>query len=349
MGFSATEPQRAHGSGPDIAQEIRDSFQAVLDALDAARADLDKFDKFDEPEAWAECPPPSGRQRGEPATDAGSTHPPLSLPSPPTPPPPPPTISPPVVEPPRTGGPRQVGAPQEVVVEPLWLRGAQLEPALPPRVGKPRMAGGAGTAHATPPVTFLPPAPLHEGTLRGTVPRPDTTRSAAPQRPVQSPDRIIDLPSKTSRAPARAHARNSRRRSFIERLDTRLAGVLGGVAVSGSILFSSLLVNDNPQQAVHSSPSGQLERPLPDNPAPKLPEIPGTGVLRQGDSGHGVYELQVRLLQVPDIYEGGAVSGRYDREVQAAVTRFQERYGIRGDESGVYGNHTRLALMLRTT
>ncbi|WP_159100235.1 peptidoglycan-binding domain-containing protein [Streptomyces lunaelactis] len=118
--------------------------------------------------------------------------------------------------------------------------------------------------------------------------------------------------------------------------------------MSGLILASALLVNDNPAPAVPAPPSGQLERPLPDNPAPTLPEIPGTGVLRQGDSGHGVYELQVRLLQIPNIYEGGAISGRYDMAVREAVARFQKRYSIRGDETGMYGDHTRLALMLRT-
>ncbi|WP_323180909.1 peptidoglycan-binding domain-containing protein [Streptomyces sp. NBC_01142] len=119
--------------------------------------------------------------------------------------------------------------------------------------------------------------------------------------------------------------------------------------MSGLILASSLLVNDDPAPPVPSPPSGQTDRPLPDNPAPKLPEVPGTGVLRQGDSGHGVYELQVRLRQVPDIYDNGTIGGSYDVEVRAAVARFQEWYGIRGDETGVYGDHTRHALMLRTT
>ncbi|MFD9435298.1 peptidoglycan-binding protein [Streptomyces sp. NPDC060002] len=93
---------------------------------------------------------------------------------------------------------------------------------------------------------------------------------------------------------------------------------------------------------------GQTNGSQPGTPDPPLPEIPGTGVLRQGDSGHGVYELQVRLLQIPDIYDGGPIDGRYDTGVRAAVTRFQKRYGVNGDESGVYGDNTRLALMLRT-
>ncbi|KQX77280.1 peptidoglycan-binding domain-containing protein [Streptomyces sp. Root1310] len=93
---------------------------------------------------------------------------------------------------------------------------------------------------------------------------------------------------------------------------------------------------------------GRPDPSQPGTPDPRLPEIPGTGVLRQGDSGHGVYELQVRLLQIPDIYSGGPIDGRYDTRLRAAVTLFQEQYGIRGDESGVYGDNTRFALMLRT-
>lgn len=79
-----------------------------------------------------------------------------------------------------------------------------------------------------------------------------------------------------------------------------------------------------------------------------LPEIPGTGVLRQGDTGHGVYELQTRLLQLPDVSYGGAVDGRFGTHVRQAVAQFQARYGIQGDEAGVYGHRTRHALMLRT-
>ncbi|WP_368661722.1 peptidoglycan-binding protein [Streptomyces sp. NA02950] len=119
--------------------------------------------------------------------------------------------------------------------------------------------------------------------------------------------------------------------------------------MSGLILASSPLVRDNPAPAAPSVPSERPDRPPPpDSPAPPLPEVPGTGVLRQGDTGHGVYELQVRLLQIPDMYVGGAIDGRYDDEVRAAVARFQQWYGVRGDETGVYGDNTRHALMLRT-
>ncbi|MEU1200471.1 peptidoglycan-binding domain-containing protein [Streptomyces sp. NPDC005813] len=118
--------------------------------------------------------------------------------------------------------------------------------------------------------------------------------------------------------------------------------------MSGLVLASSFLVGNDPVPQESSLPAERLHQPVPDTPDPSLPEIPGTGVLRQGDSGHGVYELQVRLLQIPNVYDGGATDGRYGTEVREAVARFQEWYGIRGDETGVYGDETRHALMLRT-
>ncbi|MFF4397377.1 peptidoglycan-binding protein [Streptomyces sp. NPDC001480] len=116
--------------------------------------------------------------------------------------------------------------------------------------------------------------------------------------------------------------------------------------MSGLILASALLTDRHSAPTAPPASLGQPDRPLPDDT--RLPEIPGTGVLREGDSGHGVYELQVRLLQIPQIYDGGAIDGRFGAEVRRAVARFQERFGIHGDESGVYGDNTRYALMLRT-
>ncbi|MDX3073748.1 peptidoglycan-binding domain-containing protein [Streptomyces sp. MI02-7b] len=73
-----------------------------------------------------------------------------------------------------------------------------------------------------------------------------------------------------------------------------------------------------------------------------------SGVLREGDSGPAVSDLQSRLLRIPDVYTGGAVDGRFDRRLTAAVARFQVWYGIRGDESGEYGDVTRHDLESRT-
>ncbi|MGW2723212.1 peptidoglycan-binding protein [Streptomyces sp. NPDC001492] len=74
----------------------------------------------------------------------------------------------------------------------------------------------------------------------------------------------------------------------------------------------------------------------------------GAGTLREGDSGPAVTDLQERLLRVPDVYTGGSTGGTYDATLKAAVARFQLWYGIRGDETGVYGNDTRAALESRT-
>lgn len=73
------------------------------------------------------------------------------------------------------------------------------------------------------------------------------------------------------------------------------------------------------------------------------------GVLRQGDSGSAVSDLQSRLLRIPDIYPDGKVDGKYDSVLAEAVARFQLWYGIRGDEDGEYGDATRRDLEARTS
>ncbi len=69
-----------------------------------------------------------------------------------------------------------------------------------------------------------------------------------------------------------------------------------------------------------------------------------SGVLRPGDSGPAVAELQRLLRTVPHMYPDGPVTGHYDDELARAVARFQEWYGVRGDEEGVYGDDTRRRL-----
>ncbi|MEU4469582.1 peptidoglycan-binding domain-containing protein [Streptomyces sp. NPDC024017] len=86
--------------------------------------------------------------------------------------------------------------------------------------------------------------------------------------------------------------------------------------------------------------------PTPPTTAPVDPD--GAGTLREGATGPEVTELQQRLLRIPDVYRDGSTSGRYDPTLTAAVARFQLWYGIRGDETGVYGNDTRAALESRT-
>jgi hypothetical protein len=313
MGLDDNEPEPAPGSNSDIAQEIQDSFQAVLDALDAARANLYAAD---EQQTGADLSPPSWDQYSEPVAPAPVVPEPVA-PAPVVPEPvaPAPVVPEPVV--------RAPVAPAPVVPEPVEPEPVEPEPVLV------HPAHPAYPTHPTPPVALPPPAT---------------------QRPVPHADQLAAPPSTSSPPSAQAHATRKSRGwlRFTDRREARLVGVFGVGAASGLILASSLMVNDSLMPGVPSPPPRQVGSPAPDVPDSPLPEIPGTGVLRQGDSGHGVYELQVRLLQVPNVYDGGAIDGRYGTELRAAVARFQEWYGIRGDETGVYGDNTRHALMLRT-
>ncbi|MYV43106.1 peptidoglycan-binding protein, partial [Streptomyces sp. SID1328] len=64
--------------------------------------------------------------------------------------------------------------------------------------------------------------------------------------------------------------------------------------------------------------------------------------------GPEVTELRRRLLRIPDVFRDGSATGPYDAPLTEAVARFQLWYGIRGDETGVYGDDTRRDLESRT-
>ncbi|MFE0512712.1 peptidoglycan-binding protein, partial [Streptomyces sp. NPDC058964] len=163
--------------------------------------------------------------------------------------------------------------------------------------------------------------------------------------PLVAPPHETPPPPESAR-PAAPGESSGHRRRFTDRRHMGIAGIFGLGAVSGLILASSLLTNERSAPTAPPASLGRTEQPQPGDTA--LPEIPGTGTLRQGDSGHGVYELQVRLLQIPHLYDGGVIDGRFGTQVRQAVARFQKRFGIRGDEPGVYGDNTRYALVLRT-
>lgn len=122
---------------------------------------------------------------------------------------------------------------------------------------------------------------------------------------------------------------------------TRRAGP--ALAVAAAVLIGcggALLVTDR------TADDPAAPAPAPATPAPRPPA--DRGFLQEGDSGPEVSELQERLLRIPDVYRAGSTDGRYDATLSAAVARFQLWYGIRGDETGVYGDDTRLALESRT-
>ncbi|MFJ8493638.1 peptidoglycan-binding protein [Streptomyces sp. NPDC094038] len=70
-------------------------------------------------------------------------------------------------------------------------------------------------------------------------------------------------------------------------------------------------------------------------------------VLRPGDTGAEVTELQQRLTQL-NLFTGKA-DGHYDSKTESAVRTYQLARGILTDESGVYGTATRAALESETT
>jgi hypothetical protein len=85
------------------------------------------------------------------------------------------------------------------------------------------------------------------------------------------------------------------------------------------------------------------------SPTPDPTDDPTPLVLREGDKGPEVVELQQRLAQISGgIYEGEA-HGRYDAKTREAVATFQIWYGVQGDEEGVYGPNTRARLEETTT
>jgi hypothetical protein len=125
------------------------------------------------------------------------------------------------------------------------------------------------------------------------------------------------------------------------------AAALGGFA-------AALLLAGGKESAEAQAPAPSATAPAapaapPSAAAPAEPDPDGPGTLREGDSGPEVADLQQRLLRIPNVYENGSTGGEYDARLTEAVARFQVWYGIRGDESGVYGNDTRQSLESRTS
>ncbi|MGV9455276.1 peptidoglycan-binding protein [Streptomyces sp. NPDC003635] len=132
-----------------------------------------------------------------------------------------------------------------------------------------------------------------------------------------------------------------------------LSRVTAAFAVTAAALIGfggALVLPDARDDPAAESPTPTPPAAVAPTPtASAAPDPDGPGTLREGHTGPEVSELQRRLLNVPDVYVAGSTSGRYDAALTEAVARFQLWYGIRGDETGVYGNDTRLALESRTS
>ncbi|WGD38909.1 peptidoglycan-binding domain-containing protein [Streptomyces cathayae] len=169
-----------------------------------------------------------------------------------------------------------------------------------------------------------------------TLPRPPTGAEEETQElpPV--------APEPAGRPPAPAPGPAARRTAVA--VAVAAAAVLG---FGGAVLLLGLL-GDHTDDRAAAAPRPSASPPVSAPAAPPEPGPARPGFLSEGDAGPEVTELQERLLRIPDVYRDGATSGRYDATLTAAVARFQLWYGIQGDETGVYGDDTRLALESRT-
>ncbi|MCQ9132147.1 peptidoglycan-binding domain-containing protein [Streptomyces hilarionis] len=100
-----------------------------------------------------------------------------------------------------------------------------------------------------------------------------------------------------------------------------------------------------PSRSAEPSPTPSADATGTAAPAPG-PTQSAPPVLRLGDTGPEVAELQTRLSRIGS-YDGRA-DGVYSRQVQAAVGTYQLTRGILRDESGVYGAATRASLEAET-
>ncbi|MES5820415.1 peptidoglycan-binding domain-containing protein [Streptomyces sp. RG80] len=127
----------------------------------------------------------------------------------------------------------------------------------------------------------------------------------------------------------------------------RRAAVVVGVSAAALVGFGCALLLPGRGDATAASPPAPSASPTP-TATPSAADPDGPGTLREGDSGPEVTDLQQRLLRIPDVYDNGSTGGTYDAVLTEAVARFQLWYGIRGDETGVYGDDTRADLESRT-
>ncbi|WP_200301504.1 peptidoglycan-binding domain-containing protein [Streptomyces adelaidensis] len=134
------------------------------------------------------------------------------------------------------------------------------------------------------------------------------------------------------------------------------AAVVVGVGAAALIGFGAALLlpgGDTEKEAKTVTPATSAPAtsapPRNDAADSDAADPDGAGTLREGDTGAEVLELQRRLLRIPNVYDNGSTSGQYDAVLKEAVARFQLWYGIRGDETGVYGDDTRQDLESRTT
>ncbi|WP_221350674.1 peptidoglycan-binding domain-containing protein [Streptomyces beigongshangae] len=187
--------------------------------------------------------------------------------------------------------------------------------------------------------------PVAEDTTSATVTVTVTEDDTGEPPPVAADDdRPVRRPVRRERRTAHAPAHG--RSSSLRRTTLAVTAVTAAVAGFGAAL---LLTRDGDTAGTAQAlPPAASSAPPASAAVPQGADPDGPGTLREGDSGPAVSDLQERLLRIPNVYDRGTLSGVYDATLTAAVARFQLWYGIRGDETGVYGDDTRNDLEART-
>ncbi|MFI1187352.1 peptidoglycan-binding protein [Streptomyces californicus] len=97
-----------------------------------------------------------------------------------------------------------------------------------------------------------------------------------------------------------------------------------------------------------ATPGGDTPTKAPTADPPPPPATTG-GMLRPGDRGPQVAELQNRLREVGRWLYSGPSDGHYSDRVAYAVAYYQSYMGVHGDPTGVYGPNTRQLLEAQTS
>ncbi|MFF5444834.1 peptidoglycan-binding protein [Streptomyces sp. NPDC012888] len=121
------------------------------------------------------------------------------------------------------------------------------------------------------------------------------------------------------------------------------AAASGSGSVSASASAAATRGVSGPADPSPSRPGRDGSPPAGSGPSGRPPSSSQTGVLRRGDTGPDVEQLQ-RDLQYLGLLWNGRVDGRYGKHTEDAVARFQAEEGITSDARGVFGPETRRAL-----
>lgn len=225
-------------------------------------------------------------------------------------------------------------------------------PPEPPRPA-PSTAPGPAATVLLGPAEEAPPAFVEEYDESAfPADNPDAVASAEPEPDAAAPS--------SGRGPALWHGLRDRPGVIVSVIVGLLAvgGFLFALSLfSSTVSYSSAGAVQAPGSTPIASPTGPSAPPGASAPSggpasASASAVPGTAgqVLREGDSGTRVRELQSRLHQIPGLYGAGdgETDGRYDSGVTQAVAHFQAAAWISGDASGAYGPLTRAALEART-